>query len=99
MYSTSGVHIERADFEPDHYFELTEEDLNKHPALREALGEMKKQEKEYMVYRVPMKEGNALFEYLNQRQKGVGYPNARIGYPFNIYFKYGGDLYGFGLMV
>ncbi|MCD5409262.1 MAG: FUSC family protein [Methanocellales archaeon] len=64
--ATDVLHIERLDFEPEHYFELTEESLDKHPLLREALEEMERQGKDYVLYEVPNGEGHAIFNYLSQ---------------------------------
>lgn len=72
MYYTAVLDIDRLDFEPDHYFELTEEDLDNYPVLRKALEEMKRQGEESIRHEVPNEEGYAIFDYLSQKKSEVG---------------------------
>ncbi|RZN43451.1 MAG: hypothetical protein EFT35_01285 [Methanophagales archaeon ANME-1-THS] len=94
MYYTAVLDIDRLNFEPDHYFELTEEDLDNYPVLRDALEEMKRQGEGSISYEVPNEEGYAIFDYLSQKQSEVGPPPS--GYV--AYFTYEGALYGFNLV-
>jgi len=93
MYYTNVLGIDRLDFEPEHYFELTEDDLDKYPVLREALEEMEKEEKMRQSSEIPEEEGVIVDEYLRQRQREVG--TIGLSLPADACFKYGGYLYTF----
>jgi hypothetical protein len=93
MYYTAVLDIDRLDFEPDHYFELTEEDLDKYPVLREALEEMKKEEKGRISEIIPEEKGILLYESLRQRQSEVG--PIGVSRTADACFKYGEYLYTF----
>ena len=90
------IDIERL-YEPEHYFELTEENLDKYPILRKALEGMKRQEEATILYEVPKDEGYAIYSYLTQKQSELGPTDTY--YPYIACFKYGGALYGFNLMT
>ena len=94
---TAVLDIDRLDYEPEHYFELTEEDLDKYPVLREALEEMKRQGKDTIFYKVPKDEDYAIFNYLSQKQREVGPTDTY--YYYIACFKYEGVFYGFNLMT
>lgn len=97
LYYTAVLDIDRLDFEPDHYFELAEEDLDKYPVLREALEGMKRQGEDGILYEVPKDEGYAVFDYVSRKQSEVGPPDPSGCYV--AYFKYEGALYGFNLVT
>jgi len=98
MYYTAVLEIDRLDFEPEYYFELTEKDLDNYPALRKALEEMKKKGEATILYEVPKDEGYAIYSYLSQKQEEIG-PSIEYTYPYVAYFKYEGVFYGFNLMT
>lgn len=74
---TSTLDIERLDKEPENYFVLTEEDLEKYHALRKALEEMKKKQVKQILYDVPKEEGYAIFCYMLERQRQVWNPSLK----------------------
>lgn len=97
MNYTAVLDIDRLDFEPEHYFELTEENLDKYPTLRKALEGMKRQGEATILYEVPKDEGYAIYSYLSQKQSEFGPTDTY--YPYIACFKYEGAFYGFNLMT
>ncbi|RZN41375.1 MAG: hypothetical protein EFT35_02255, partial [Methanophagales archaeon ANME-1-THS] len=93
LYYTAVLDIDRLDFEPDHYFELTEEDLGNYQVLREALEEIKKEEKGRISKIIPEEKGVIVYEYLRQRQTEVG--PIGISRTADACFKYSKYLYSF----
>lgn len=96
-YQGATIEIAKLDPQPETCFELTEQDLEKYPILAKALEELRRGEKRVVHYPIPKDEGNALYEYLNQKQRDAGCPDSHDLYP--VVFRYGGNSYGFALMV
>ena len=95
IFYTAVLVIEKLDQEPEHYFVLTEDDLKKYPALRDALERLRGSKEKYILYEVPKQEGYAIFDYLSKRQKEVGNPSSFC----SAQFMFKGEFYCFYLMT
>lgn len=78
---------------PESYFNLTESDLDKYPAIRETLNEMGSHNKTHVSREVHWKLGGEIHEYMLGRF--LEESNGGDG----VYFKYLGKYYEFGVAV
>lgn len=88
---TTVMRIDKLDYKPELYSVLTEEEMEKFPALRKALEEMEEKGLKSFDYEVPREEGQAVCDYLITKQGGT------CCSPYVAQFKYKGEFYGFNL--
>ncbi len=87
-------HVEKLDAAPQNYFELTWEDLEKFPELREVLKDASKLPPGgSKSYALPQKRGYSLHGYLTGKQGKVGECNYGGRY-FSYCFKFEDAFYG-----
>ncbi len=90
----SAVSIEKVNYTPAGYFNLTENDLDKYPVLRELLDEMEAQNKTEIFREVHWKLGGEIHEYMLKR-----FTEEAGGGGEGVHFKYKGQFYKFRLIV
>lgn len=90
----AAIVIKKVSGEPAGYFDLTENDLNKYPVLRELLDEMNEQNKNEIIREVNWKLGGEISEYMLARYREESSEGGE-----GIHFKYLGEFYSFGLIV
>lgn len=75
---------------PKSYFEITEEDFQKFPVLKDIMEELENLSPgEGMSYELDLKTGNELHSYLTKKQSEVGSCSSHT-----YCFKYGNSYYG-----
>lgn len=89
---TTVMRIDKLEYEPEIYSELTEGDLKEFPALKRVLEDMKKIGLKSFDYEVPREEGQAICDYLITKQ------DRPCCSPYVAQFKYKGEFYGFHLV-
>jgi hypothetical protein len=89
---TTVMRIDKLEYEPEIYSELTEEEIEKFPALKRVLEGMKKIGLKSFDYEVPREDGQAICDYLIAKQ------DKPCCSPYVAQFKYKGEFYGFNLV-